>query len=259
MQTSYLNQPEEISYEDNCVFHFDHVSFRYQNDQMDTIQDVSFCIPKNKRIGIIGGTGSGKSTLVHLMGRFYDASSGKILYKGVDISHVDLKKLHEEVVLVPQQAVLFKGTIAQNLRWGKKDASEAEMMEACRNAQMADFAEEKGLDYEIAQNGLNLSGGQRQRLTIARALVAKAEVLILDASSSALDYATEAALRKAIAQNYECTLITISQRVSSLMDCDMILVMDEGKLVGMGTHEELMKNCVIYQKISASQIREVEA
>lgn len=259
MQTSYLNQPEEISYEDNCVFHFEHVSFRYQNDQMDTIQDVSFCIPKNKRIGIIGGTGSGKSTLVHLMGRFYDASSGKILYKGVDISHVDLKKLHEEVVLVPQQAVLFKGTIAQNLRWGKKDASEAEMMEACRNAQMADFVEEKGLDYEIAQNGLNLSGGQRQRLTIARALVAKAEVLILDASSSALDYATEAALRKAIAQNYECTLITISQRVSSLMDCDMILVMDEGKLVGMGTHEELMKNCVIYQKISASQIREVEA
>lgn len=236
---------------------FDHVTFAYQGAQ--ALKDLNFKILKGETIGIIGGTGSGKSTLVHLIPRFYDVTQGQILIKGNPIQDYSLKGLREMIGIVPQQAVLFTGTIRENIQWGKKDASDGEIKEALRIAQ-ATFVDEldEGLDSMIHQGGKNLSGGQRQRLTIARALVKKPEILILDDSASALDFATDAALRKAL-KTLDSTTIIVSQRVSSLMHADKILVLSHGELVGMGNHQELLETCSLYQEIAKSQLSEEEA
>lgn len=233
---------------------FDHVTFAYQGAQ--ALKDLNFKILKGETIGIIGGTGSGKSTLVHLIPRFYDVTQGQILIKGNPIQDYPLKGLREMIGIVPQQAVLFTGTIRENIQWGKKDASDSEIKEALRIAQ-ATFVDDldEGLDSMIHQGGKNLSGGQRQRLTIARALVKKPEILILDDSASALDFATDAALRKAL-KTLDSTTIIVSQRVSSLMHADKILVLSHGELVGMGNHQELLETCSLYQEIAKSQLSE---
>ncbi|MFR7592446.1 MAG: ABC transporter ATP-binding protein [Longibaculum sp.] len=234
------------------IVEFQDVSFAYQN--ADALKNISFQVKKGETIGIIGGTGSGKSTLVNLIPRFYEATSGKILIKGYPVDNYSFSFLRKMIGIVPQQAVLFSGSIKDNLKWGKKDATDMEMREALSLAQ-ADFVEEleQGLDTYIHQGGKNLSGGQRQRLTIARALVKKPEILILDDSASALDFATDAALRKSLKSIQQTTFI-VSQRVSSLMHANQIIVLSHGEMVGLGSHEELMKNCEVYREIATSQL-----
>lgn len=235
---------------------FDHVTFAYQNAKEPSLTDISFKVKKGQTIGIIGGTGSGKSSLINLIPRFYDATKGKITVDGTDIKRYPLNQIRTMVGIVPQKAVLFKGTIAENMRWGKKDATEAEMMEALKTAQAAEVVEGKegGLNADILQGGKNLSGGQRQRLTIARALVKKPEILILDDSASALDYATDAKLRKAIKKmDRNMTVFIVSQRSTTIQYADQIIVLDDGKMVGIGKHEELLRSCEVYQEIYYSQ------
>ncbi len=234
------------------IVEFQDVSFAYQN--ADALKNISFQVKKGETIGIIGGTGSGKSTLVNLIPRFYEATSGKILIKGYPVDNYSFSFLRKMIGIVPQQAVLFSGSIKDNLKWGRKDATDMEMREALSLAQ-ADFVEEleQGLDTYIHQGGKNLSGGQRQRLTIARALVKKPEILILDDSASALDFATDAALRKSLKSIQQTTFI-VSQRVSSLMHANQIIVLSHGEMVGLGSHEELMKNCEVYREIATSQL-----
>ena len=235
---------------------FDHVTFAYQNAKEPSLTDISFKVKKGQTIGIIGGTGSGKSSLINLIPRFYDATKGKITVDGTDIKRYPLNQIRTMVGIVPQKAVLFKGTIAENMRWGKKDATEAEMMEALKTAQAAEIVEGKegGLNADILQGGKNLSGGQRQRLTIARALVKKPEILILDDSASALDYATDAKLRKAIKKmDRNMTVFIVSQRSTTIQYADQIIVLDDGKMVGIGKHEELLRSCEVYQEIYYSQ------
>ena len=235
---------------------FDHVTFAHQNAKEPSLTDISFKVKKGQTIGIIGGTGSGKSSLINLIPRFYDATKGKITVDGTDIKRYPLNQIRTMVGIVPQKAVLFKGTIAENMRWGKKDATEAEMMEALKTAQAAEVVEGKegGLNADILQGGKNLSGGQRQRLTIARALVKKPEILILDDSASALDYATDAKLRKAIKKmDRNMTVFIVSQRSTTIQYADQIIVLDDGKMVGIGKHEELLRSCEVYQEIYYSQ------
>ena len=235
---------------------FDHVTFAHQNAKEPSLTDISFKVKKGQTIGIIGGTGSGKSSLINLIPRFYDATKGKITVDGTDIERYPLNQIRTMVGIVPQKAVLFKGTIAENMRWGKKDATEAEMMEALKTAQAAEVVEGKegGLNADILQGGKNLSGGQRQRLTIARALVKKPEILILDDSASALDYATDAKLRKAIKKmDRNMTVFIVSQRSTTIQYADQIIVLDDGKMVGIGKHEELLRSCEVYQEIYYSQ------
>lgn len=235
---------------------FDHVTFAYQNAKEPSLTDISFKVKKGQTIGIIGGTGSGKSSLINLIPRFYDVTKGKITVDGTDIKRYPLNQIRTMVGIVPQKAVLFKGTIAENMRWGKKDATEAEMMEALKTAQAAEVVEGKegGLNADILQGGKNLSGGQRQRLTIARALVKKPEILILDDSASALDYATDAKLRKAIKKmDRNMTVFIVSQRSTTIQYADQIIVLDDGKMVGIGKHEELLRSCEVYQEIYYSQ------
>jgi len=231
---------------------FKDVSFAYQNAQ--ALKNLSFTIHAQQTIGIIGGTGSGKTTLVHLISRFYEATSGQIFIEGHPIQDYDLKNLRQNIGIVPQNAVLFSGTLRENMQWGNKTATDEQIKQALKIAQ-ADFVDEleEGLDTMIHQGGKNLSGGQKQRLTIARALVRDPRLLILDDSASALDFATDAALRKAL-QKIKTTTIIVSQRVSSLMHADQILVLSHGELVGIGKHEELLKNCEIYKEITRSQL-----
>ena len=231
----------------------------------ESLTDITFRAVTGETVGIIGGTGSGKTSLVNLIPRFYDATRGAVLYDGRDVKEYDPEALRQRVGIVPQRAVLFAGTIADNLRWGKQDATEEEMWEALTIAQAREFVEKKegGLFASVAQGGKNLSGGQRQRLTIARALIRKPEVLILDDSASALDFATDAALRRAIAGMREKPItFIVSQRTSSILHADRILVLDDGEIAGMGTHEQLLKDCPVYQEIYDSQFetgREKEA
>lgn len=242
------------SQETDNIISFDHVSFCYQN--AEALKDLTFHILSQQTIGIIGGTGSGKTTLMNLIPRFYDATDGQIYIKGKPIQDYSLSYLRGMIGIVPQQSVLFTGTIRENLCWGKKNASDKELDQALEIAQATFVSDlDNGLDTLIRQGGKNLSGGQRQRLTIARALVKQPEILILDDSASALDFATDAALRKALRQ-LDCTTFIISQRVSSLMHADQILVLSHGELVGSGTHEQLLKNCEIYREITRSQLSE---
>lgn len=236
---------------------FDHVNLRYKNAGADSLSDITFTAAKGETIGIIGGTGSGKSSLVNLIPRFYDAASGEVKVGGVNVKDIDVEQLREKIGVVPQKAVLFHGTIRENMQWGVTNASDDEIMEAIEAAQGLDVIKAKGgLDCEIEQGGKNLSGGQRQRLTIARALVKKPEILILDDSASALDFATDAALRKSLRElDYHPTVFIVSQRTSSIQHADRIIVLDDGAAVGIGTHDELMKSCSVYQEIYNSQFK----
>ena len=238
------------------VVEFSHVSLSYKGTSDTSLSDINFCAEKGQTIGIIGGTGSGKSSLVNLIPRFYDATDGTVKINGRDIKEYQTENLREHIGVVLQKAVLFKGSIADNLRWGKEDATEQEMYEALDISQAREFVDTKqgGLEFQIEQGGRNLSGGQKQRMTIARALVRKPEILILDDSASALDFATDAALRKSIKEmKNQPTVFIVSQRAASIQYADQIIVLDDGAMAGIGTHEELLKDCPVYQEIYYSQ------
>ena len=234
---------------------FDHVSLHYKNAGGESLTDVNFTALKGQTIGVIGGTGSGKTSVVGLIPRFYDATAGTVSVGGVDVRDWPEDELRGRIGFVLQKAVLFKGTIRDNLRWGKPDATDAELEDAIRIAQAGDVVAAKGgLDAEIEQNGRNLSGGQRQRLTIARALVRRPEILVLDDSASALDQATDLNLRRAIrGLDYHPTVFIVSQRTASIRNADQILVLDDGRVVGLGTHDGLIESCPVYREIYESQ------
>ncbi len=247
-------EPREIDTDEEV--RFENVEFGYATGGEPALSGISFSVKKGETMGIIGGTGSGKSSLVSLIPRFYDATGGHVYIKENDVKDYPLGALREMVGMVPQKAVLFKGTIRENLRWGNADATEEEMERALSDAQALEIVKAKpeGLDSPVAQDGKNLSGGQRQRLTIARALIKKPEILILDDSASALDYATDLALRRSLAAlSYRPTVFIVSQRASSILHADKIAVLDEGKMVGLGTHDELMQTCPVYREIYYSQ------
>ncbi|MDY3795447.1 MAG: ABC transporter ATP-binding protein, partial [Agathobacter sp.] len=240
---------------------FDHVAMKYMGASEESLSDVNFRIEKGQTVGIIGGTGSGKSSLVHLIPRFYDVSSGAVKIDGVDVKEYPLIQLREKVGIVMQKAVLFQGSIAQNLRWGNPDATDEELWKAIEIAQATDVVNGKAgkLDYQIEQGGRNLSGGQKQRLTIARALVKNPDILILDDSASALDFATDARLRTALRQMQgDKTIFIVSQRTSSIQFADKIIVLDDGDVAGIGTHNELLVTCDIYREIYESQFKKEE-
>ena len=253
------NEPfkaEDNSKKDDYAVSFRHVNFTYAGASDESLSDIDFTVNKGETVGIIGGTGSGKSSLAHLIPRFYDATSGEIRLNGVDIRAYSEEEIRKKVGIVMQKAVLFKGTIRENLRWGKPDATDEEMMRAIDIAQASEIVEGKegGLDFMIEQGGKNLSGGQRQRLGIARTLVANPEILIFDDSASALDYATDARLRTAVRNmGGEQTVFIISQRTASILHADKILVLDDGKLVGVGKHEDLLASSEVYSEIYYSQ------
>lgn len=240
---------------------FKNVTFTYHKDK-PSLENVTFSINKGETIGIIGGTGSGKTTLVNLIPRFYDTVQGEVLVDGVNVKEYPFAQLRKKIGIVPQRASLFKGTIRSNLLWGKKDASEEEMWYALETAQAAEFVRKipEGLDAKVEQGGRNFSGGQRQRLTIARAVIMKPHILILDDSASALDFATDAALRKALAKDIsDAAVFIVSQRASGIKHANRIIVLDDGKPVGMGVHKDLFDSCQIYREICLSQMSEQEA
>ncbi len=258
--TSSLQEGQKglLSGDSSYKVEFQNVSLRYRNAGGDSLTDITFFVRPGETIGIIGGTGSGKTSLVNLIPRFYDAKQGNVLVDGRNVRSYQLVSLREKIGIVPQKAVLFQGTIRENMRWGKKDASDGEIWEALKVAQAKEVVEGKegGLDFMLEPGGRNLSGGQRQRLTIARALVRKPEILILDDSSSALDFATDAALRKAIREiEHAPAVFIVSQRTSSIQFADQIIVLDDGKAVGIGTHDVLLRDCEIYREIYESQFK----
>lgn len=248
----------EVKEEYKGAVAFENVTFAYHKDAEPAIENISFVAKKGETIGIIGGTGSGKSTLVNMLPAFYRPTEGKIYIDGKNVNAYEEQELKEKIGMVMQKAVLFKGTIADNLKFGKEDVTEEDMWQALSMAQAKEFVEQKegGLSYVINEGGKNLSGGQKQRLTIARALVKKPEILVLDDSASALDYATDAALRKALKETGENQItFIVSQRAASIMHADQIIVLDEGEMVGLGTHGELLKKCQVYKEIYDSQFR----
>lgn len=260
MQPS-LKHGEKIQTDGMPYISFEGVCMKYAPDAGNALTDVSFTAERGDTIGIIGGTGSGKTTLVNLIPHFYDASSGTVCIDGINVNGYSDDEIRAKCGIVPQKAVLFNGTIAENLRWGKPDATEEELMQAVETAQAADVirAKKDGLNEKVEQGGLNFSGGQRQRLTIARALVRKPEILILDDSASALDYATDAKLRQSLKSlDYKPTVFIVSQRTSSIRNADKIIVLDHGAVAGIGTHEELLKNCPLYREIHYSQYEKRE-
>ena len=241
---------------------FENVDLTYQGAGDRSLENISFTAPAGSTIGIIGGTGSGKSSLVNLIPRFYDATAGRVLIDGKNVKDYKVSEVRNLVGIVMQKAVLFKGSIRENMKWGNNKATDEEINFALENAQAAEIVagKEGGLDYMIEQNGRNLSGGQKQRFTIARALVRRPKVLILDDSASALDFATDAKLRRSLKQlGYEPTTFIVSQRTSSIKHADMILVLDDGKVVGKGTHDELLENCEVYHEIYMSQFKDKKA
>lgn len=258
-----MTEPKKpIAATDIGLVEFDHVSVKYSGTAAEAVSDISIIARRGQMIGIIGGTGSGKSTLANLIPRFYDASSGTVKVNGADVRRQSLEQLRACIGIVPQKAMLFRGSIRENLLWGNPDADDDTLMEAVRTAQAEDILLAKGgLDAEIEQNGRNLSGGQKQRLTIARALVRRPQILILDDSSSALDYATDSKLRMALRKlPYRPTIFIISQRTSSVRFADKIIVMDDGRAVDTATHEELLSRCRIYRDIYDTQFKsEVQA
>ena len=246
--------------DEETILEFRDVSMQYRDAGAESISGISFRLKKGQTLGIIGGTGSGKSTLVHLIPRFYDATKGTVYLKGVPIQNLRRDVLRKTVAVVQQKTRLFAGTIRSNLLWGNPQATEEELWQAVETAQAADFVREKGIDAPVEQGGRNLSGGQKQRLSIARALAAKPEILILDDSASALDYATDAALRRAIRQlPGDMTVIIVSQRTASIQHADHILVLEDGVLAGQGTHAQLLESCAVYREIYESQFRKEAA
>ena len=257
VRTDTADRSEEAEY----AVEFSHVGLTYAGAGDESLTDIDFKVKKGETIGIIGGTGSGKSSVVNLIPRFYDVTSGFIKVDGKDVKDYPLEELRGKIGMVLQKAVLFHGTIRENLKWGNPDATEEDLNRAITVAQAKEFVDNKEgrLDFEIEQGGKNLSGGQRQRLTIARAVVKKPEILILDDSASALDFATDAALRKAIREmEGETTVFIVSQRASSIQHADRIVVLDDGKIVGLGTSEELLESCEVYQEIYNSQFKKQE-
>ncbi len=259
-QPSSMSEPEAPQMgsiaPDVPVVTFSHVGFTYQGAGAKSLDAIDFTVKRGETVGVIGGTGSGKSSLVNLIPRFYDASEGSVSVDGVDVKQYAVKDLRQKIGIVPQKAALFSGTIRGNLLWGNENADDAALWQALEAAQAAEFVRKKGggLDARVEQNGRNFSGGQKQRLTIARALVRKPEILILDDSASALDFATDAALRKAIRELPDApTTFIVSQRASSIRYADQILVLDDGRAVGCGRHEQLMESCPVYREIYQSQ------
>lgn len=255
------NASDTQGVEGACAVELKNVSFAYESSDENAVSDISFKLEAGQTLGIIGGTGSGKSTLVNLIPRFYDVTKGEVLVDGVNVKEYKFDTLRDKIGVVPQKAQLFSGTIRDNIKWGNENATDEQVWEALTLAQAEEFvrAKQGGLDEMIAQGGKNLSGGQRQRLTIARALVKKPHILILDDSASALDMATDAKLRKAISQlPYECAVIIVSQRAATIKNADKILVIDDGGCVGLGSHSELMQSCEIYREICQSQLSEKE-
>lgn len=247
--------PEYADDTDNVV-DFHHVHLTYAGAGAESLSDIDFHVKKGQTVGIIGGTGSGKSSLVHMIPRFYDATQGSVCIDGRDVRDYPMEELRKKIGIVQQKAVLFQGTIRENLLWGKGDATDEELWQAVETAQAKEFVEQKAgkLDFHVAQTGRNLSGGQRQRLTIARALAGRPEILILDDSASALDYATDAALRQAIRDmEGDMTVFIVSQRASSIRYADQIIVLDDGEMADIGTHDELLSRCSVYQEIYYSQ------
>ncbi len=259
-ETSIVNYSKykdiSLNYGDEFI-NFENVSFKYEDDGNEVISNINFKINKGEKIGIIGGTGSGKTTLIKLIERFYDVTSGQLLYKGHNIKDYDLDKLHQEISLVNQRSVLFNGTIKSNILIGKKDATDEEIINALKNSEAYKFVKEYSdfIDHEVYENGKNFSGGQKQRLSLARALIKDSELLILDDSTSALDYLTDKNVRENINKMKDLTVIFISQRTSSIQHCDKIIVVDNGKIDAIGTHEELLNTSLIYKEIYDSQVK----
>ena len=257
ISSSMSESPDQsIDTETDNAVEFKDVSLRYGSSETDSLSEITFSAKKGETIGIIGGTGSGKSSIVNMIPRFYDAFSGEVLVDGKNVKDYSIKALRGKIGVVPQKAVLFNGTIRENLLWGNENASDEDIYEALKISQAIDVVEgrRKGLDSEVAQGGKNFSGGQRQRLTIARALVRKPEILILDDSASALDFATDAALRKAIREMENSpTVFIVSQRASSIQYADKIIVLDDGRIAGIGSHDSLLESCGVYQEIYYSQ------
>ena len=257
MQPSLVHGESAENAENKPYIAFDKVCVNYSGTGADALSDISFTAERGQTVGIIGGTGAGKTTLVNLIPHFYDTKSGEVCIEGKNVNSIGDEKLRDMCGIVPQHAMLFKGTIRENMQWGKNTATDEEILEAIEFAQASDVVKSKarGLDEEVEQGGKNFSGGQRQRLTIARALVKKPEILILDDSSSALDYATDARLRKSLKNlKYTPTVFIVSQRTSSIRHADKIIVLDGGKMVGLGTHDELLNSCELYREIHNSQI-----
>lgn len=252
------NEAPTSAFTDEMIV-FDHVSARYNEGAEDALSDISFTLKKGETLGVIGGTGSGKSTLVNLIPHFYDVREGRVFVNGRNVKNASVQSyLRERIGVVPQKAQLFKGTIRENLLWGRADATDEELWAAAKIAQADEFIRQKGgLDTPVEQGGKNFSGGQKQRLTVARVLVRDPDILILDDSSSALDYATDAEMRRGI-RELDTTVVIVSQRASSVREADKILVLDEGEVVGMGTHEELMQSCEVYREIYFSQYEKEE-
>ncbi len=261
LKPSMVSGEKKEMKKEEVILEMSGVDFAYQGHKEAALSELNVVVKKGETIGIIGGTGSGKTTFVNLIPRFYDASKGRVKVNGVDVKDYDLGTLRGKIGIVPQKAVLFRGTIRENLLMGNAYATEEDMIQALKNAQAYEIVMNKsaGMDTMVSEGGKNLSGGQKQRLTIARALVRKPEILILDDSASALDYATDAKLRQAIAQNTEnMTVFIVSQRVASIMQADKIIVLDDGKIAGMGTHAELIQGCEIYREICHSQLSKEE-
>ncbi len=256
-----INNGNGIKTNGEAAVEFDHVSATYAGSKEKSLDSLTLSIPRGSTVGIIGATGSGKTTLISLIPRFYDVSEGSLKVNGTDVRNYNVDELRKLIGVVPQKAALVSGTVRDNVKWGKPDATDEEIIEALKTAQALDFVNEKdGLDSKILQGGKNLSGGQIQRLTIARALVRKPEILILDDSSSALDFATDAALRRAIkADTDNMTVFIVSQRFSTIKNADMIIVLDDGKVCGIGKHDELFENCEEYRDICESQLSSKEA
>ena len=260
INTSIMDNKETLTNKvknDDSLIEFKNVSFSYEESNEYSLKDINFKINKNETIGIIGGTGSGKSTLINLIPRFYDVSKGEILVKGINVKDYKLNSLRKLIGIVPQKAVLFKGSILDNLKWGNEDATINEIEDALNISQSSSFINSLPDKYnsKVMQGGKNFSGGQKQRLTIARALVRNPEILILDDSSSALDFATDAALRKNLKENTkDMTVLIVSQRASSIMNSDKIIVLDNGEIAGIGTHDYLLENCEVYSEIYSSQL-----
>ncbi len=247
------NVKGEIIYSDVC--------FSYPNSKENVLDHISFTAKKGDTIAIIGSTGSGKSSLIQLLPRFFDATEGEVYVDGVNTKHYDLEVLREKIAFIAQKALLFKGTIRSNLKYGKEDATEEEMFEALKMAMAYDFvmSSPAGLDQEVSQGGSNFSGGQKQRLSIARALIKKPEIIVFDDSFSALDFKTDKTLRENLKQlTYQPTKVIVAQRIGTILDADLILVLEKGKIVGAGTHKELIKNCSVYQEIAYSQLSKEE-
>ena len=255
-----LEHTDDNKVYDNHSVCFDNVSLTYQGAGEESLTDISFFADKGQTVGVIGSTGSGKSSLVNLIPHYYDATKGRVTVNGRDVKSVDKEELRSNIGFVMQKAVLFAGTVRDNIKWGKKDATDEEINEALRIAQVYDNVYEKdGLDTVIEQNGANLSGGQKQRLSIARAIVSKPEIIVLDDSASALDFATEKALREAILSlDYKPTLFIVSERTSSILSADKIIVLEDGQIVDIGTNEQLLKSCEVYREIYFSQFSEEE-